>query len=650
MTNAISHRGPDDFGIWCDEAAGLALGHRRLSVIDTSPAGHQPMLSENGRFVLTFNGEIYNHRSLREDLSDEGAAPQWRGHSDTETLLAAITHWGLAKTLHRATGMFALALWDRKARHLQLARDRVGEKPLYYGWAGKRFVFGSEIKAIMAYPGFEARPCQTALQQYLRFAYVPGPRSIWEGLYKLEPGCILAIDGSTPPVPQSSPLRPGQKVDGVNMSRYWSLAEVTTEGHRNPLRDETEALGVLEKTLATAVSQQAISDVPLGAFLSGGIDSSLVVALLQKNSGRPVRTFTIGFEEEDFDESQHAAAVAKHLGTDHTEIRVTSAEARTVIPRLPALFDEPFADASQIPTYLVCGAARPHVTVALTGDGGDEFFGGYPRYERAPKLWNMFKTIPFPVRKILGRATTSIPAQWWDRLAGVTNMALGPSQAASQAGGRIHRTAERIGTVQSIDDLYLNLVSSWPDPQAIVADPNAGGKSEISMLLADPLPLEGAEHPASRMMYQDALTYLPDDILCKVDRAAMGVSLETRAPLLDPHVIMTAARLPVEMKLRDGEGKWALRQILYKHVPRELIERPKRGFFLPVGQWLRGPLRDWAESLLDPAKLAHDGLLRVKPVRRVWDEHVSGRRDWTLQVWTVLMLQAWADAHSAGRA
>lgn len=647
MTDTISHRGPDDFGIWCDQAAGLALGHRRLAVIDTSPAGHQPMLSEDARFVLSFNGEIYNHLSLRNELAAERADPHWRGYSDTETLLAGIAHWGLAETLRRAAGMFALALWDRQARVLQLARDRVGEKPLYYGWAGNRFVFGSELKAVTACPGFEARASQTALRQYLRFAYVPGPRSIWEGIYKLEPGCILAVDGMSRPAPQRTPLRPGQRIDGLSMSRYWSLAEVTEEGGNNPLRNEKEALHRLEGALASAVRQQTISDVPLGAFLSGGIDSSLVVALLQQNSERPVRTFTIGFDEADYDESQHAAAVAKHLGTDHTEIRVTSAEARNVIPRLPGLFDEPFADASQIPTFLVCAAARLHVTVALTGDGGDELFGGYTRYERAPKVWNAFSAIPFPVRRMLGRATTSIPVRWWDVLSGVSNLASASTSAGSQAGDRIHRTGARLETVQSLDDLYLNLVSSWADPATVAAAAHTSTKQEISVLLADPLPPAGTEHPAARMMYQDALTYLPDDILCKVDRTSMAVSLETRAPFLDPHVISAAARLPMDMKIRNGQGKWALRQILYKHVPRNLIERPKRGFFLPLGQWLKGPLRDWAESLLNPATLARHGLVEIELVRRVWEEHVSGRRDWTLQVWTVLMLQAWADASLA---
>lgn len=640
MTEALGHRGPDGSGTWADAAAGIALGHRRLAVIDTSPAGHQPMLSESGRFVLAYNGEIYNHLDLREELAACSAAPNWRGHSDTETLLAAITHWGLNDSLRRAAGMFALALWDRKERVLHLARDRLGEKPLYYGWAGACFVFGSEIKALAAHPRFERRICPVALGQYLRFAYVPSPRSIWKGVFKLEPGCVLSL-GKAAPAPPAAPLRPGQQWDGLAVARYWSLAAAIEASSGRRFADDQEALPELEAAMDRAVSRQMNSDVPLGAFLSGGIDSSLVVALMQKNSAAPVRTFTIGFEEEDFDESPHAAAVARHLGTRHTEIRVTAAEARAVIPRLPFLFDEPFADASQIPTFLVCQAARPHVTVALTGDGGDELFGGYPRYQRAPKVWESVSRFPFPLRQAVGLAATAVPAGAWDTMSRILP---GGANRSAGTGDWIHRVGTRLSTVRDLDDLYLNLVSSWAEPERVMAHDSGDGQ-EVSSLLGDPAPSSGTEHPAERMMYQDALTYLPDDILCKVDRAAMGVSLETRAPFLDPDVVELAARLPVSMKIRGGAGKWALRQILYRHVPRELIERPKLGFFLPVGEWLRGPLRDWAETLLDPARLAEEGLLRPEPIGKMWEEHLSGRRDWTLQVWTILMLQAWAEAN-----
>ena len=637
MTNSIAHRGPDDFGTWVDPQAGIALGHRRLAIVDRSVAGHQPMISDGGRFVLVFNGEIYNHLDLRNELAAAGAAPQWRGHSDTETLLAGISRWGLAETLRRAAGMFALALWDRQTCELKLARDRLGEKPLYYGWAGGHLIFGSELKGLKAHPRFDAAICFTALEQYLRFGYVPSPHSIWKNVYKLEAGCILTAAAGRPAVP-AGPLRPGQRSGGLAVERYWSLSDVTADGHGNAIPDDVEAVRMLEDVLDRAVQRQMLSDVPLGAFLSGGIDSSLIVALMQKNSHAPVRTFTVGFEEKDFDESRHAAAVARHLGTSHTEIRVTADEARAAIPRMTSIFDEPFADASQIPTFLICQAAKPHVTVALTGDAGDELFGGYARYQRVPELWNSFKTIPFPVRRSLGAAIAAVPSAWWD---GITWMQGGGRKAPAIA-DRLQRLGYRFSSVRSLDELYLNFVASWVQPEHITAF-RRDGRSERALLLEDPLPALGMEDPASRMMYLDALTYLPDDILCKLDRTAMSVSLETRAPLLDPDVVALAARLPASMKIRSGQGKWALRQILYKYVPRDIIERPKLGFFLPIGQWLRGPLRDWAEALLDPVRLREQGMLAPQPITKMWAEHVSGRRDWTLQVWTILMFQAWAD-------
>lgn len=637
MTQSISHRGPDDSGTWCDPAAGIALGHRRLAIVDTSPAGHQPMISGDGRFVLAFNGEIYNHLDLRAELGAAGAAPSWRGHSDTETLLAAISRWGLKEALRKAAGMFALALWDRHRRELHLARDRLGEKPLYYGWAGGSFVFGSELKGLKAHPDFNPQLCHVALEQYLRFGYVPSPRSIWKHVYKLEAGCILSA-GPAPHVPQEAPLRPGTRDGGLSVERYWSLAEVTEAGHGSPIHDEVEAIRQLEAVLDRAVRRQLLSDVPLGAFLSGGIDSSLIVALMQKNSMVPVQTFTVGFAEKEFDESPHAAAVARHIGTRHTEIRVTASEARTAIPRLSAIFDEPFADASHIPTFLICQAARPYVSVALTGDGGDELFGGYARYQRVPALWNSFSAIPFPLRRTLGAAIAAVPANWWDGLGRLR----GASGDVRLASDRLQRLGTRFRHVRSLDDMYLNFVSSWAEPQQVAAF-KSGTRAQPCGLLDDPLPARGIANPAARMMYFDALTYLPDDILCKVDRTAMSVSLETRAPFLDPDVVDVAARLAMGLKIRGGAGKWALRQILYKHVPREIVERPKLGFFLPIGQWLKGPLRGWAEALLDPARLASEGIFDPRPIARMWAEHLSGRRDWTLQVWTILMFQAWAD-------
>lgn len=637
MTQSIEHRGPDDFGTWADLQAGIALGHRRLAIVDRSLAGHQPMISEGGRHILVFNGEIYNHLDLRKELAAAGAAPQWRGHSDTETLLAGISRWGLVETLRRAAGMFALALWDRQTGELKLARDRLGEKPLYYGWAGGSLIFGSELKGLKCHPRFEAAICFSALQQYLRFGYVPSPHSIWKNVYKLEAGCILTAATGHQPVPPT-PLRPGERTGGLAVDRYWSLSDVTAAGHDNAIRDDAEALWMLEDVLNRAVQRQMLSDVPLGAFLSGGIDSSLIVALMQKNSHAPVQTFTVGFDEKDFDESRHAAAVARHIGTSHTEIRVTAAEARAVIPRMTGIFDEPFADASQIPTFLICQAAKAHVSVALTGDAGDELFGGYSRYQRVPELWNGFKHIPFPVRRSLGVAIAAMPSFFWD---GIARMQ-GSGKKAQEIGDKLQRLGSRFSSVRSLDELYLNFVASWVAPESITAVEREWRPAR-SFLLEDPLPTSGLDDPASRMMYLDALTYLADDILCKLDRTAMSVSLETRAPLLDPDVVALAARLPVSMKIRSGQGKWALRQILDQYVPRDIIERPKLGFFLPIGQWLRGPLRDWAQGLLDPMRLREQGVLAPQPIAKMWAEHASGRRDWTLQMWTILMFQAWAD-------
>ena len=539
--------------------------------------------------------------------------------------------------------MFAIALWDREKRLLHLARDRVGEKPLYYGWSGNSLVFGSELKALTCHPQFVRKISSPALTQYMRFSYVPAPLSIWLGVYKLEPGCILTMDEAPPPNPPEQPIRPGGSYGGISISRYWSLAEVTENGARDQIVDEEAAISGLEAALDGAVRRQMISDVPLGAFLSGGVDSSVIVALMQRHSTTAVRTFTIGFEETDFDESPHARAVARHLGTDHTEIPVTAAEAQAVIPYLPVLFDEPFADASQIPTHLVCKAARPHVKVALTGDAGDELFGGYTRYVRVPKVWRYFRSVPFPLRRALGAGIASLPVSFWDAPAFVRDWLKGGVEA-SRHGDRILRVGTRLSKVRDIDDLYLDLLSAWFDPAMLIA---LGHRCNLDVptIFTDPYPEVGTEHPAARMMYQDAMTYLPDDILCKVDRAAMGVSLETRAPLLDPDVVAFSCQLPMSMKMRGNEGKWALRQVLYKYVPRKLIERPKVGFYLPIGRWLRGPLRDWAESLLAEKRLLADGIFWPVPIRDIWAEHLSGKRDWTARLWTVLMFQVWLDAN-----
>ena len=648
MANAIAHRGPDDSGAWADAQAGIALGHRRLSIIDLSPAGHQPMASSSGRFVVAFNGEIYNHLDIRAELLTAGVAPAWRGHSDTETLLAAFEHWGVESTLAKTVGMFAIALGDVCERTLHLARDRFGEKPLYYGWAssgvGRAFVFGSELKALRAFPGFANPVCRQALAQYMRFMVVPAPRSIYQGIYKLEPGCVLSIIGTPPADAPAQPLRPPATYQSISLRRWWSLADVVQAGAQHPIADEVEAVNALEQRLSDAVRLQSLADVPLGAFLSGGVDSSAIVALMQQQATRPVKTFTVGFEEAGFDESPHARAVAKHLGTDHAELFVTAAEAQAVIAQLPDMYDEPFADSSQIPTHLVCRAARQHVTVALSGDAGDELFGGYNRYFWGPRIWAKLAWLPYPVRQALGAAISAVPVAGWDALSRPANALLPGGKGIAQAGDKAHKLAARLRGVRNLDDLYLSLVSEWQDPAQVVRGEGGASVVEPPSLLDDPVPAQGVTGSANsplRMMYRDSMTYLPDDILCKVDRAAMAASLETRVPFLDHRVAELAWRLPLGMKIRGGQGKWALRQVLYKHVPRELIDRPKAGFGIPVGQWLRGPLRPWAESLLDEKRLQTDGYFYPAPIRQKWAEHLAGHRDHTSSLWAVLMFQAW---------
>lgn len=652
MAGRLYHRGPDDAGAWADEAAGMALGHRRLAIVDLSAAGHQPMASGIGRYVLVFNGEIYNHLALRAELQAAGAAPAaWRGHSDTETLLAAFERWGVEPTLQKTVGMFAIALWDQQDRVLSLARDRFGEKPLYYGWVGagaqRAFAFGSELKALRAFPGFANPVCREALAQYMRFTYVPAPRSIYQGIYKLEPGCLLSIRGQAPGAAPPAPLRPGASHGSLSIRRWWSLADAVQAGASNPLNDETAAVQALATGLAEAVRVQALADVPLGAFLSGGVDSSAIVALMQQQATRPVKTFTIGFEEAGFDESPHALAVARHLGTDHHEMRVTARMAQEVIPTLPAMYDEPFADSSQIPTHLVCRVARQQVTVALSGDAGDELFGGYNRYFWGPRIWSRLAWLPYPARQTLGRAISRVPENGWDALSRPVNALLPRSQGIAHVGGKAHKLATLLHAVKTKGDLNLRMVSAWQEPEQLVRGEMDGVAHEPLSLLADALPIQGTEASQLEMMYRDSMGYLPDDILCKVDRAAMACSLETRVPFLDHRVAELAWRMPLHMKIRGNVGKWALRQVLYQHVPRALIERPKAGFAMPVGQWLRGPLRDWAEGLLSAQRLQAEGYFHPAPIRQRWAEHLSGQRDHTPSLWAVLMFQAWLEAETA---
>lgn len=674
MALAIQHRGPDDAGSWADVSKGVALGFCRLSILDLSSAGHQPMRSVSGRFVMTFNGEIYNHNQLRELLCRGHVGEpidSWRGHSDTETLLACFEAWGLEETLKKTVGMFAIALWDTQTHTLHLARDRFGEKPLYYGWVTTErsgtnaFVFGSELKALRAYPGFANSVSREALAMYMRFMYVPAPYSIYQNIFKLEPGCMLSINISTTnydsvnkaretplrPAASSNPLRAPSLQGGMQMQRWWSLATLVETGAQNQIISEEVAIETLEQRLMEAVRVQSLADVPLGAFLSGGVDSSAIVAMMQIQASNPIKTFTVGFEEAGFDESPHARAVAAHLGTEHNELYISAKQAQTVIADLPFMYDEPFADSSQIPTHLVCKAARQQVTVALSGDAGDELFGGYNRYSWGPRIWERIAWVPYQIRQALCSVIQTVPIEGWDALSSSVHALRPSSLNLTQAGKKAHKLATSLNGVRNMDDLYKSLVSEWKDPTQVVKGINSvfGGANKFSNLLehasmlSDPLPGAGVGEDGLRMMYRDSMTYLPDDILCKVDRAGMATSLETRIPFLDYRVAEIAWRLPLNMKIRDGQGKWALRQVLYKYVPKELIDRPKAGFAIPVGQWLRGPLRDWAEALLDEKRLENEGYFYSKPIRDKWKQHLSGRYDHSASLWAVLMFQSWLE-------
>ncbi len=626
MAGAIIHRGPDDAGYWFDAAgdAPIGLAHRRLSILDLSPAGHQPMACHTGRYVLAFNGEIYNHLDLRRDLQAAGHAPNWRGHSDTETLLAGFVAWGVRATLDRCIGMFAIALWDRREHLLTLARDRLGEKPLYYGWQGQgeraSFLFGSELKALRAHPAFAAEIDRDALALLMRHNYINAPHSIYQGIYKLAPGHLLTVS-----MRQREP----------RLERFWSLPAVAEAGVAQPLSGSAEHMtDALEALLKSAVQQQMLADVPLGAFLSGGIDSSTVVALMQAQSSQPVKTFTIGFNEEGYNEAVHAKAVARHLGTDHTELYITPQQALDVIPKLPGLYCEPFSDSSQIPTFLVSQLARQKVTVALSGDAGDELFGGYSRYTMAQSLWNKASRIPHGLRGPAAAGLRGISISGWNTLAAPLRPLLPGRLRHANIGDKLHKGAALLAARQ-VDELYLKLVTHW-EPDALVL----GAQEPLTALRGTSLPLTGLD-AVQRMMALDAITYLPGDILTKVDRAAMGVSLETRVPFLDHRVVEFAWALPQAMKLQGGVGKWILRQVLYRHVPRELIERPKMGFGVPIDSWLRGPLRDWAEDLLAEPRLRREGFFNPAPIRQKWAEHLSGQRNWQYHLWDVLMFQAW---------
>lgn len=626
MAETLEHRGPDDSGVWIDERAGIAFGHRRLSILDLSAQGHQPMVSHSGRYVLVFNGEIYNFRELREEL-DTCCRPPFRSNSDTEVMLAAFDRWGLDPALRKFNGMFAFALWDRELRTLTLARDRAGEKPLYYGWAGQSFLFGSELKALRAHPAFRATIDRNSATLFMRYSYVPAPYSIYEGIWKLLPATSVQIrDAGERPEPQP----------------YWSLGEAVEAGVRSSVDlSDDEAVERLDSLLSSAVALRMVADVPLGAFLSGGIDSSTVVALMQKHSARPIRTFTIGFLETGFNEAEYAKKVAAHLGCDHTELYVTPAEAIRIVPELPTRYDEPFADSSQIPTYLVSRLARQQVTVSLSGDGGDELFGGYTRYLWAEALWRRMEYFPRGMRVAASRLLFGIPFHVWDRVLQTTNRFFPRSMRQSLPADKVQKIAG-ILPATTPEALYRALVSQWQDPASVVI---AG--SEPATLLTEPARWPNIPDFTNRMMFFDASTYLPDDILVKLDRASMAVSLESRVPMLDHRVIEFAWTLPRKAKIRGTEGKWVLRRVLAKYLPSALFERPKTGFAIPVHDWLRGPLRDWAESMVDASRLRREGFLNPEPVLTKWSEHLSGRRNWIYPLWNVLMFQAWLEHESA---
>jgi asparagine synthase (glutamine-hydrolysing) len=585
------------------------------------------MPSSSGRWTIAFNGEIYNHQALRRQLMDSGRAPSWRGQSDTETLLAGFEAWGVRETVEKSVGMFAFAAWDATSRNLILVRDRLGEKPLYYGWQGwgrdRVFLFGSDLAALRRHPAFEGGINRGALTQLLRHNYIAAPHAIYEGISKLEAGSMLGIS-----------LR-----DGVpRKSVYWSGVDRYRAALAQPFEGSpTEAVDALETLLGKAVKRQMMADVPLGAFLSGGVDSSAVVALMQAQSVQPVRTFSIGFHEAQYNEADHAKAVAAHLGTSHTELYVTAQEAMAVIPRLPEIYSEPFSDSSQIPTFLVSQLARQHVTVSLSGDAGDELFCGYSRYSLTRRLWSRLRARPLSLRRLAARMLTSLSPDTWDRMAGPFMPMLPPSLQLANVGDKLHKGAGVLDS-RTIDDLYLGLTSHWRDPGAIVLRGHEPGPSMLDLASR----LDGFDD-IQRMMAMDLLHYLPDDILAKVDRAAMGVSLETRVPMLDHEVVEFAMRLPDAMKLRAGATKWALRQVLYRHVPAALIERPKMGFGVPIGAWLRGPLRDWAAALLDEGRLRREGYFEPEPIVRRWREHLGGKRNWQHALWNVLMFQAWLE-------
>ncbi len=626
MTGRIVHRGPDSDGHWFDAEHGVALGHRRLSIVDLSPAGAQPMQSHDGRYVMVYNGEIYNHNAVRKLVDAASATPiAWRGHSDTEVMLEAFSRWGVEASLKKMVGMWAFALWDRQDKTVTFSRDRMGEKPLYYGFVKGALLFGSELKSFTAFPGFNQKTDLGSLALMLRYSCVGGTRSIFEGIHKLAPASSVTFT--------QAQLR-GAQIPAAQP--YWSLHD-TVEAAPFAGTPE-EAVNAVERSLSTAIADQMMADVPVGAFLSGGIDSSTVVALMQKLSARPVRTFSIGFHEKGYNEAQHAKAVAEHLKTDHTELYLTADEMRNVVPKLPAMYDEPFADASQIPTFLVSQMTAKHVTVSLSGDAGDELFAGYSRHGYSQQAWDKITAVPRPLRRAFAGGVDAVPNSVWDAAFALPRALAPASKKRFFSAAKLHQLADMVGTKDEMEH-YSRFVSMC-DPASLLSG------------VAEPLSIQRdfANWPntqggglATRVAAVDALSYLVDDILVKVDRASMAVSLESRVPMLDHRFVELAFSIPQSMKLRDGQSKWALRQVLYKHVPRTLVDRPKQGFGVPLGEWLRGPLREWAEAFLSPQSLTQHAPFNVSAVQALWRAHLAGEKDHSPALWNTLMFQAWAE-------
>lgn len=629
MSQRLAHRGPDDQGIWMEGPVGLA--HRRLAIIDVSPEGHQPMVSHCGRYVVLLNGEIYNFRELRREIEAHNGGARWRGHSDTEVLAAAVSLWDLPASLPRLNGMFALVVYDRARRLIHFARDRIGEKPLYYGWQGSVLLFASELKALRGHAQWRGEVDAQALADYVRLGYVPAPRSIFRGIGKLPPGHFLTL-----PVERAFAGGGRLEAESRQSQPYWRLKDAAHGARNAQAQDDAGVLEEIERQIGEAVRSRMVADVPIGAFLSGGIDSSTVAALMQAHSPSPIRTYTIGFREDDYDEAGYARQVARHLGTEHSELYLTHRDALDLIPSLSHVYDEPFADVSQIPTLLVSRLAAQSVKVVLSGDGGDEVFGGYTRYLWLDKLWKGSWWIPRPVRRALGKGMTSVSPQAWNRIYRSVEWLMPSRWRQRLPGNKLHKLADVLAATDQ-REMYVQLISQW---------------RQVESLLRDPLPLSLFDAEERRiafddvrleMMYLDTLTYLPDDILVKVDRASMAHSLESRIPFLDHRLIELIWSLPLRFRIHGNLGKWALRQVLRRHVPSALTDRPKMGFAVPIGAWLRGPLREWADDLLAPARIERQGFVRPEPIVRAWREHGQGTRNWEYALWNILMFQSWLE-------